>query len=313
MLDIYASFLNINPYTFFGINYTEGDYLSDKIWTPAERAQVLHAMTISRLELEQNLGYLLTPTMTTAEPHLHNHSTVRLNHAFVIALGAQTITDLADGTLDYDTEPATLQITTATPDNLHIYHPSSGEEITVSERIYADDLLTISIPRYVLLKDTNNPAEGWVYSDLDNFVTSVSVKSVVHDASLSAQSGFSLSLVNSKMGLLEVLSPAFSQTFYNRCLNNTTMLNSQIMLINYQSGLQELGYLLKSIWVDFTHARLDIQPAEEPSVKLKWLWARDIPKEMSILQRECPFGQFSGAYQAWRYVAAHRVHRASPL
>lgn len=309
MLDLYSNFLALNPYTFFGINYTAGNYHSNKIWTYSERSQVDHAMAVSRAELEHNLGYLLMPEFTVAEPHFHNHSFVRLNHAFVITLGTQTVTSLADGTPDYTTEPGTLQITTAVPDAIHIYNPDTSVEITSSQRSYTGGVLTLSIPRYALIKDMHNPVEGWDFTDMDNFLTTVLVKSIVIDTTQSVQAGYTLALTNAKMGLVEVLSPAYSQSWYDLCVAPTT----QTMLINYQSGLQEQDFLLKNIWVNFAHARLDIQPTEDASVKLKWLWARDIPKQLSSMQSECPFGQFTGAYQAWRYINTHRLHRATPL
>lgn len=301
MLNLYSDFLNINPYAFFGINYLQGNYQSHKIWTASERAQVLRAMLISSAELEQNLGYLLMPRFSVEEPHVYTAKPTRLNHAFIIALGSQTTTDLADAAVDYDAEPATVEITTDAPDDIHLFNPSTDEEIAVSQRDYTGGVLTLSIYRYNLLVDKNNPVAGWDYEELDNFQNVVAVKLVTVDDTLTVQSGYTTEILNYKMGYL--------QASYSLTVTPA----SDTMLINYQSGLEAQDYALKNAWVDFAHARMDIQPTTDPYVYLKWLWARDIPKEMSTAQRECTFGQFAGSYQAWRYINNNRLHRASPL
>lgn len=301
LLQIYVEFLGLNPYAFFGINYLEGNYQSNKIWTAFERAQVLRAMLITKQEMEENLGYLLLADFSIDEAHVYTGRATRLNHAYVIALGTATTTDLDDVNIDYDTEPATVQITTEDFDTIHLFHPTTGAEISPSQRSYDAGVLTLFIPRYVLLVDENNSASGWDYNDLANFITAVQVKSIVVDDTTAIQSGYTLEMTNYKMGL--------AQASYSL----TVAPDSETMLINYQSGLEALDYALKNAWVDFAHARMDIQPTVDPVVSLKWLWARDIPQQMSDTQRDCSFGQFAGAYQAYRYVNSHRLHRTTPL
>jgi hypothetical protein len=293
MLKTYTSFMNLNPYAFYGINYMEGSYASNKIWTNGERSRLLQAMQASRIELEQNLGHKIMSTMTTDEPHVINKSVIRLGFGYASALGSYIIEDLDDAVVDYASEPVTVQITTETPDNIHVYHPTTLEEIPALSRFYAGTSLILTLPRYALLESQNNPIEGWDFDDLSNFTSNVLVKNV----SLNTILGTTLTLINPKMGLVSIDSAIYGQTIY----------------ISYVNGLQEQNYLLQNTWVSFAHAKMDIQPTVDPVINMSWLWSRDIPKELSTLQRECPFGQFAGAYQAWRYASFNRLIRTTPL
>jgi hypothetical protein len=305
LLSIYADLLNLNPFTFFGVNHTPAVYKSTALWTFAERQQVLFAMKISRLEMEQQLGYFLLPTYTS-ESHPHQH-TLRLNHAFVTSLGTPVTTDLDPVVPDYNTEPATVVITTTTPDDIHLFYPDTDIEIFPSARAYVGETLTLRIPRYALRYDDNNPAEGWTYSNLDNFLDLVDVKSITVDSTLALPTGYTPYLVNAKMGILKLEHTLSAIPFCNPASV------TDAITVNYSSGLTSQDFMLRSTWVAFAHAKMDIQPSEDPAVKLSWLWARDIPKEQTSLQKECPFGQFAGAFQAWRYVSLNRLHRATPL
>lgn len=291
MLNLYAEYLTLNPFTFFGVNYTPAVYRSTTIWTKEQRLQLSNALQIARLELEQMLGYYLMPTFTVDEPHLYNGSPIRLDKAFFIALGVSASEDLGTAAPDYDTEPATVLVTTTTPDTIKLYHPSTGAEIYVAERSVNAGVLTLSIPRYALLIDDNNPVLGWDYTDLNKFLTTVSVKNVtISDTSTG------LTLLNAKMGLIK-----------------SAYTTETKLYIDYLSGLTEQDFHLKNTWIGFAHARMDIQPVEDQVIKLAWLWAKDIPKSMSPAQQTCPFGQFTGAFKAYQFAQSHRLYRASPL
>src|SRR5690349_22221118 len=195
MLDIYVDFLGLNPYTFFGVDYTTAVYRSNKIWTLEQRLKVLDAMEASRLQLEQLLGYHILPTYHAAERHVHTRSSIRLARPYIISLGTRQVEDLAPAMVDYATEPAKVLIP-ATVDNVHLYHPDTGKEIYVKARTFVDDVVTLYVPRYALVIDENNPVEGWEYDNLSNYLLDVEVKQV----SYAAQTDHTFSPLNTRMG-----------------------------------------------------------------------------------------------------------------
>lgn len=293
MLNLYADILGLNPYTFFGVNHTDSIYRANAVWTKEERQKVLIAMQTSRARLEQALGYFILPTYKEKESHLHISNVIRLLHPHIIAVGERQITTLDNAIIDYDTEPAVIRIVTDLT-HIHIYHPVTKQEILIESSSNAEGVLILSVPRYRLVLDENNPAEGWDYNDLNNFLTEVEVKD---DLMTGVQDGHQLTIVNAKMGLIRI----------------TEVICQEQLLIDYLTGLSELDTHLKTVWVNFAHAEMPIQPNEDSVVKIAWLWARDIPKQLSDRQKECLFGQHTGAYQAWQYATLHRLFRARPL
>lgn len=292
MLSVYVDYLGLNPYTFFGVNRTMPSYTANKIWTREQRGRVQDAMDTARAHLEQLLGYDILPTYRTEERHVHTRSSIRLARGYVISMGTREITELAPATIDYNADPARVLIPTET-DGIHIYHPTSGKEIYVQSRTLIDNVLTLYVPHYALLIDENNSKEGWDYDDLNNFLIDVAVKR----ESIVPQTGHSFSMTNVRMGFVSINEPICQDTFY----------------VDYLAGLLELDALLIRTWVNFAHALMDVQPNEEQLVKIAWLWARDIPKDMPTVQKECPWGQQTGAYQAFHYASTHRLHRATAL
>lgn len=292
MLSVYVNFLGLNPYTFFGINRPLPNYAANLVWTLEQRMRVLSAMETARSYLEHMLGYHLLPVYHEGERRVHTRSSVRLDTGYIQSLGTLEVTELAPALVDYTTDPAKVLVPTTT-DNVHIYHPTTGKEIYVKSRSLVDDVLTLYVPHYALLIDENNPREGWDYDDLNNFLVDVAVR----QESVVPQTGHTVSPINARMGYISITEPICQDTFY----------------INYVAGLPKLDALLIRTWVNFAHARMDIQPSEEQLVKIAWLWARDIPKDMPTVQKECPWGQQTGAYQAFYYATRHKLHRASPL
>lgn len=299
MIEHYINHLNINPYTFFGVNHADSAYRANKIWTREERRSLQVALNTAQIEIEKMLGYELKPTIHSLEPHPYTLQIFKTKFPFIIHLGKAVETDLPNETLSYAAEPATISLETDDPDSIHIYHPLTNTEIIPTERSYSDPILTLSIPRYLLLEDNNNPIEGWTYSDLDNYITEVQVKQITFDDTYALQSNKKLLLIDAEKGLLQI--------------DPTDCPTTSKMYVNYQSGKQALDEHSRDILVGYTHTKMPIPPVEDQAIKLAWLWDRDIPQNMSTPQRECPLGQFTAAYKTFRYASLNRVHRTTPL
>lgn len=297
MINDYVQFLNINPYTFYGIAKPDNTYRSDVIWTKEQRRSVSQALSTAQSSLEDMLGYKLGETYQANEPHAFTLNPIRTRYPYILGLGSKVTTDLPQSEITYASEPATIEVATTTPGLIHFYNTVTGEEITVFTYTFANDVMTVSIPRYALLKDDKNPVAGWDYEDLGNFLTHVDVKSISLNATYGDADGTRvMEILDAESGVVRV----------------SSYTSSTRLFLNYSSGLPKDNRSIRAV-VQLAHASMFLQPCEDPAIKIAWLWARDIPKSLPSLQVNCPLGQFTGAYEAWQYAAQHKVYRSSPL
>jgi hypothetical protein len=284
-------------------------YRASVIWTKEQRDSLLNALDLAQAEFERLVGFQLAPTFNVDEQHNYETTTFKTKFPLVIEMGVEASSDIELGAaVSHATDPAivTINDVTVAADEIHVYHPGTSIEIFPSLKSIIAETLTLSIPRVRTVIDDNNPSAGWDYTDTSKFEQTVDVKRIYVDTINPVQQEDAdgvlttgiITVKNKYWGLVKLTLDSYA---YNK------------LYLNYYSGKETLDTSVISVIIQLAHAQMPIEPVNDGAVRLTWLWDKDVPRSMSTLQRDCPLGQFTGAYNAWRLAGQLHMHRAGVI
>lgn len=285
------------------------------IWTRPMRQEIERYLLEAQEEIEQQLGFYLTPRYTVAEQHAYSR-TVFTNWGYVIAMGIEAFeTIAADVPVDHTSDPAIIGPlpTSATDINeIVIFHPNTTSVIIPSDVEIAGGQLTVEIPRCRLLIDDDNPTTGWDYNDLDLFEETVDImrrytdttdpgEAVYYDPCSYAERTTAIRAYvrNNRLGVVDIF--AYCPT------------TLQAVRLNYLSGMSVITRQMEDAVVRLAHSKMPEEVCSCAPAHNLWLRDQHVPEVLTRERLGCPFGLNDGAWIAWRFVQAARLVRGSNL
>lgn len=175
----YAQIVETPENIFFGLN--DGTQLAaacDHIWTQTERNRIARYLAEAQLEIEQVVGYPLTPRWIEDEQKPYPYDLNAYSYYYkpifakwgkIIEPGFWNTSVIHAGIApDYTSDPATLAHATTVTDEseIRVYHPGTDIEIIPSEITISGGVVYVSIPwaRLVKLSMQDNPSTGLPYA-----------------------------------------------------------------------------------------------------------------------------------------------------
>jgi hypothetical protein len=339
-LEEYAAFIDYDECTFFGVrgpNFQQNQ--CKDIWTLRERNNLSRYLAEAQEEIEDEVGYLLSPTWIVGrredEPTLNERFVdtrfpdlsfnTRWNK--IIGLGQRAETDVAlAGAVDNTSDPAIVGpfATTVTDiHELHVFHPGSDIEINPSNITISGGFATITIPRcrLVTIAASDNDENGLDYDDLANFESTVDVKRVYNDtaanqAYIECQSAGDCNctvtsqfmcgtVLNYRLGTIQI-----DRTRY-RCCSGCGHTN--VVGLYYYSGDQYLPLKGREAIIRLSHSKMPTEPCGCDVTSRLWKRDRKIPDVMTTDRAQCPFGINDGAWVAWQWAKTMKHTRIGSL
>jgi len=318
----YAAFISYDECAFFGVAYDGQEQFDCRTqWTEAQRLAIAGALANAQTLLQDMLGFYLYPTWVTDEQDYISRLLLA-QYGNLIQTGKQAISTLAAGrVVSYTGEPAVVGPFAATIGNtseVKVYYPGSEREITPSKITYSGGNLTIEIPRCRLVNNVINPKWGWAYTDLSNFLTTVDVKRIYNDATVTAE------LVASQPNCAETVTNVCAYIRHKRrgeiTLDSTTCVVSycageqHLVRLYYQSGLTSLDVTMKEAIIRLAHTLLPEEICNQCDV-IHRLWKRDttIPAVLTRERINNPLGMTDGAVWAYNVARSRKLWRGSSI
>ena len=337
-LPLYAQHLGINECAFWGINVGGTTGTCKTIWTLENRNMLAFYLCQAQDEIEGILKYPLQPKWFTNEPHKERCATYLTDWKKVIAGGIMASVVLeAAAPVDDTNDPNVVGpiATTATdPDEIHIFHDGSDQEIIPSKITIAGGFVTIEIPlcRLVLPQFFDNPDVGWNITDAV-FASTVDVKWIYNDEATQAQ------FIKSNCCSTSCAANMCSEQLVDGCIlvkdsdlgiilaAQGTFLNGSwiasgrscgcfdSLYLNYYAGLKSLTHAQVDAIIRLAHSRMPHAPCGCDPVKRFWEADRNVPENLSPEREANLFGLSDGAWAAWRMInnPGMRIFRAGIL
>lgn len=340
----YASIIGYDECAFFGVAYDgQIDYDCRMFWTEWQRMDIYRALVEAQELMEGVLGYPLCPTWIVGEPDefgeqryvdtqcYSNPMLTKWGHVIAAGVRAET-TLLADGTVNYAVEPATvgpIAVTISDTSEVKVYYPGSDREIKPSRMTYTGGNLTIYIPRCRLVETPNTTDDGMAYTDTGNFLEAVDVKRVYNDPSTNAsvvaphtcnssctENGCSeytqtacMYMRDKRLGIVDILPATYSSGTWTKVTD--CRCSYELVRLNYQAGLRQLDTAMKSALVRLAHARMASEPCGCAIVQALWERDRTTPDVLSRERLNNPFGPQEGAWVAYKLAQSRKLYRMS--
>lgn len=247
---------------------------------------------------------------------------------------------------DIDGNPVDSTVTVATtvtdPDELRVYYPESLDvegpvEIDPSDVDVAGGNAVISIPRWRMTAPSAMDGEcgregGVAYATEANFLSVVDVVRVHNDPSTNAELVWPHGMTtvcwancdedthdgcmyvnDAALGVFDVLPATYSAGAWSGTSVCADCYPEKIRL-NYRAGIDadhELWTDAMDAIVRLAHSKMPEEPCGCDVMKRLWARDRTMPDAMSIEQLHCPFGKSDGAWTAWRFANAMKLHRST--
>lgn len=330
---------------FFGVaNPAEPvDDACSPILTLPEREQIARYLGEAQDEIEQVIGYPLTPRWFTDE--LPYAFIVHAKRTKIIEVGIMATEVVASGqAIVFATDPAVigpLATTVIDADEIHVYHPGTDIEIDPSSVEIVAGVLTIEIPRCRLVEaaSVDNPQAGLDYTDVPPSATSpfeatVDIKRVYNDPytqgvlvwphrfSESCGCGCMtcgeytheacLYVRNGETGALDVLYAHLVGSVWTASCQCICAAPERVR-VNYRAGLMPLTKQAEDAIIHLAHAKMPRPSCGCGILRDKWDADRVVPDNMTAEQAACPFGQSTGAWIAWKFANAMKAYRMGIL
>jgi len=347
----YAHIVQTPECAFWGVRRTDDTrYECRDIWTKSYRDMVQRYVLEAQEEIEDMIGYLLSPDWVTGVPNdggerLTDQQLYRYpllaKWGYVIAGGVRaTETIQAGAVVDHTSDPAVVgPIATTVTDTgeVHVYHPGTESEITPSSVTISGGNLTVQIPRCRMVKAAlaDNPSDGLDYDDLTNFESTVDVVRVYNDPSTNAVLVWPHScstypncscseytrtaciyVRDSRTGRLDVLQATYSGGAWTSSVTGPSNLCGgmpEVVRLYYYAGVQTLTRQQEDAIVRLAHAKMPEEPCGCEVSQRLWERDREVPKALTREQANCPFGRSNGAWAAWRFAQTFRLVRGGTL
>lgn len=337
-LPLYAQHLGIDECAFWGVNAGTTTGTCKTIWTLDNRNMLAFYLCQAQDEIEGILKYPLQPKWFTNEPHRMVCKIYLTDWKKVIAGGIRSETIIEAGAaIDDAADPnviGPIATTVTDPDEIHIFHSGSEQEIIPSKITIAGGFVTIEIPlcRLILPAKFDNPPVGWNLSDLV-FATTADVKRIYNDISTQAkfikahtchggcaqnlcydqlQDGC-IKVKNSEIGTILATPGTFADGAWST--RRGVCGCYQGVYLNYYAGQKDLTHALIDAIIRLAHSRMPHAPCGCDPIKRFWEADRNTPENMSSEREKCLFGMSDGAWEAWRMInnPGMRIMRAGVL
>ena len=341
----YAQLAGYAEDQFFGLNNPDTQQEACKpIWTLPERAMIARYLGEAQEEIEQVVGYPLSPRWFTDEQHPFAYP-IAARWMKIIAAGFRQVSTIQAGvSVSYATDPSVVIVNTIVTDEneIRVFHPGTETEIIPSSVTIVGNVATIEIPRARLVKASkiNNPSDGLDYTDIppsatSPFTATVDVAHVFTDDSIQggliwshkASSGTCacdcgcatcgeysqtacVYVRNPDLGIVDVLPAAYTNSTWQSSLCSTCYCDDpNILKLNYYAGLQTLTKQAEDAIIRLAHAKMPSAPCGCGVVHEMWTRDRHTPQVLDAVRLQCPFGLSDGAWTAWRFANAMKAQR----
>lgn len=321
------------------------DEACSPILTLPEREQIARYLGEAQDEIEQVIGYPLTPRWFVDE--LPYAPIVHAKRKKVIEAGVMATEDVSLGAaIVFATDPAVIGplATTVTDANeIRVYHPGTDIEIDPSSITIAAGLLTIEIPRCRLVDAgaVDNPSAGLDYTDVPPSATSpfeatVDIKRIYNDPYTQAtlvwphmsSEGCNCSygclvcgeythegcmyIRNGETGAVDILyAHLVGSVWTSSCACVCSV--PELVRISYHAGLDPLTKQAEDAIIHLAHAKMPRPSCGCGILRDKWDADRLVPDNMTAEQASNPFGQSVGAWIAYKFANAMKIYRAGVL
>lgn len=336
-IEEYARYIDSSECNVLGVSNTPNDdnYECRNIWTLTQRQYIMQYLSEAQEEIEQYLGYFLTPdwVVGTIEderngifryvdqqvPQWNNYKKGTRNNLgvyksrwkHIITPGTRAESDIELGAaLNQATDPAVVVVATTVTDinEIHVFYPGSDLEINPSEIIISGGNATISIPRCrtVLESLLDNDANGVDYTDLNNFETEVDVKRIYTDTTTQAVllcSNCSNCTVTEKNNCVRVLNQKLGTLEVN--INNLTCSCGCVperIGFNYYCGNIGNTQKAKEMVIRLAHSKLPNEPCGCTIAQRLWQDDREVPDIVTQDLMDNPLGINRGAILTWMWL-----------
>lgn len=337
----YARIIQYPECAFWGVA-REGDQRLEcrTRWTKLERDKVARSLAEAQIEIEQEIGYFLSPRFVVGQSSGAENSwdwlvdsqkanrSLRFSTRWARLIGAgvkKIDTIQAGAAVSHVADPAVIGPIASTltdPDEIYIYHPGTDVPITPSKITLTGAALSIEIPRCrMVTADAYTEFEtGVPYDDTANFEQTVDIKRISLDPSTNATLVWphACNSVCSSCGCSE-----FSQTacIYIRNdvrgwvdLRPANFTDSQwigasacrrgcpqVVRLNYLSGVKHLTPQSEDVILRLAHSKMPKEPCGCDMTQLIWARDRNIPQVLTRERINCPFGLSDGAWTAYQF------------
>lgn len=336
----YAQIIGYSECAFFGVKPLESQGFTCRIiWTLDQRRMVAKYLQEAQGELEDVLGYPLSPRWFANEQHDYR-CPVFAKWGEVIGAGVRAETVIDEGaTVNYldgldNLEPAEVTVATSVtdPDEIHVYHPGTDAEIFPSGITIEAGVATIQIPRCRLVATArvDNPPEGWEYEDATIYEETVDVRRVYNDPSTNAvlvsphscSSGGGCAcscqeythaacmyVHNKRLGIIEAKAATYSEEDGWRSSGASCFRSYSLVRLNYRAGLTTLPFQMEDAIVRLAHSKMPVEPCGCDPAVLLWKRDRAAPEAYTRERLNNPFGTNEGAFIAYRWAMSKRIVR----
>jgi hypothetical protein len=338
----YAKIVGYWECSFFGVNRPGAPQSCRSIWVKRERDLIDHYLAEGQEELENEIGYPLG-TWRWFQDAMAYRQPIRARRGWVLEGGVRAVAVVAAGVaVDHTADPATIgPVPTAVtdPDELRLYYPAAlvEEELEIhpSDVDLAGGFVTFRVPRCRMVHPdvADNPRTGLDYADLANFLATVDVRRVYNDPGTQAVlhwpnrssasclpgcccptcSTYSatacITVRDAERGSLSLLPATYSAGAWTAtCPASCCVGRPEFVTLNYRAG-RALTRQAEDAIVRLAHAKMPAEPCGCEVVKLLWERDRNVPEVVTRERLNCRFGTSDGAWAAWQFAQALRLHR----
>lgn len=347
----YAQIVQSPECAFMGVRRTgDTEYECRDIWSKADRDLIQRYLAEAQEEIENEIGYFLMPrwvigAQTDGIPERQIDAQpygwpllARWDH--VIEAGVKATASIQAGAaVDHSTDPTVVgPIATTVTDTseVKVYHPGTTVEIHPSVITIGGGFVTITIPRCRMVKASlaDNPSGGLDYDTITNFEATVDIVREYCDASTNAvliwphqctslascsctcsdytQTGC-IYIKDAVIGELDVLPATYSGGSWSTTAQTCCTSTPAFVRLNYRAGVQTLTKQMEDAIVRLAHSKMPTEVCGCEVAQRLWERDRDIPKALTREKANCPFGQSSGAWAAWRFAQTLKLVRGLVL
>lgn len=344
----YAQILGINECAFWGVTGSD-DYACHKVWTLEERRRLARYLAEAQDEIEQLVGYPLSPRYFASEQHPYL-PTVHTRWGKVIETGIKATSAISTGAaVNHATDPAVIGpiATTVTDEGeIRVYYPASlvgsdtEAEINPSRITISGGNVTIQIPRCRMVHPTyiDNPDAGLDYTNTATyFLQTVDVKRVYTDASTQgvlvwphkdsdgrcsclcgcdncseSTETACLYVRNGETGAIDVMQADYASGAWSAKCETCYCSRPELARVSYKAGITVTRQLEECI-IKLAHTKMPFAVCSCDITAKAWEADRFIPPVLTSERLNCTLGLSNGAWTVYRWIVSNRLMRASVL
>lgn len=344
----YAYLIQYPECAFFGVRVeTEMTGQCREFWTQYERDNVAKYLAEAQEEIENEIGYLLSPRWivgTLADEPTQNDRYVDqqkytrpivARYPKIIEAGIMATAEIINGlAVNYAVEPAAIGAfaSTAASDEIHVYHPGTDIEVIPSAINISGGMVTVYVPRCRLVKVALQNETNLDYDDLTNFEVTVDVKRIYNDPSTNAvlawphscnemcsingctertQTGC-IYLSNPMLGIMTVQPATYADSAWSGG-SLTCCGRPSVARLYYRAGTKTLTRQAEDAILRLAHSKMPNTPCGCDVTRNMWDNDRFVPEVLTRERINSPFGSSNGAWTAYRFAQTMKSGKMSVL